>query len=242
MSGWWCFSPNTLLRWCLVWLQRNRQIEGKWPDSGPLGMCIAAHLPGGNAALSCTITLPLGRLAEPQVLRLLPNVIMTAPSSQMTVMKQELNIPHLRVSGEILCHLEFTCEPPWTRSSVSGICSLVKAPGVMLSIVISAWLSSIRLWFFLVMSVRNEMIILYVPCHHTDHDCDMKVKVSLMAPGGDIEAWQKDRAVHPCQGYDLVLPGIPCLTAQTESPCLHDPVQSVMSIFVLEPQGGKTAL
>lgn len=111
-------------------------------------MCIAAHLPGGNAALSCTITLPLGSLDEPQVLRFLPSVIMTAPSPQMTVMKQELNIPHLRVSGETLCHLEFTCEPPWTRSSVSGICSLVKAPGVMLSIVISAWLSSIRLWLF----------------------------------------------------------------------------------------------
>lgn len=86
------------------------------------------------------------------------------------------------------------------------------------------------------------MIVLHVPFHHTDHDCELKVKVSLMAPGGDSEAWQKDRAVHPWQGCDLVLPGIPCLTAQTEALCLHDPVQSVMSIFVLEPQGGKTAL
>lgn len=63
-------------------------------------MCIAAHLPGGDAALSCTITLPLGSVDEPQVLRFLPSVIMTTLSSQMTVMKQELNIPHLRMSGE----------------------------------------------------------------------------------------------------------------------------------------------
>ena len=86
------------------------------------------------------------------------------------------------------------------------------------------------------------MIVLHVPCHHTDHDCELKVKASLMAPGGDIKAWQKDRAVHPCQGCDLVLPGIPCLTAQTEALCLHYSVQSVTSIFVLEPQGGETAL
>ncbi|XP_069456443.1 sodium/potassium-transporting ATPase subunit beta-1-interacting protein 3 [Ovis canadensis] len=49
-------------------------------------MCIAAHLPGGDAALSCTITLPLGSVDEPQVLRFLPSVIMTTLSSQMTVL------------------------------------------------------------------------------------------------------------------------------------------------------------
>ena len=35
------------------------------------------------------------------------------------------------------------------------------------------------------------MIVLHVPCHHTDHDCELKVKVSLMAPGGDIKAGRK---------------------------------------------------
>ncbi|XP_055402361.1 sodium/potassium-transporting ATPase subunit beta-1-interacting protein 3 [Bubalus kerabau] len=55
-------------------------------------MCIAAHLPGGNAALSCTIMLPLGSLAEPQVLRFLPSVIMTAPSSQTTLSALERQI------------------------------------------------------------------------------------------------------------------------------------------------------
>lgn len=43
------------------------------------GHVYAAHLPGGDAALSCTITLPLGSVDEPQVLRFLPSVISDHP-------------------------------------------------------------------------------------------------------------------------------------------------------------------
>lgn len=145
-------------------LKGNSQILSGWAHASLPTFLVGVLLSAAQ------IPLPPGSLDQPCVPCILPRVFITAQSPPMTVMKQGLKTPHLRVSGETLCHLEFTCEPQWTRSSIFGICSLVNAPDLMLSFVITAQSGSINSCLS-VTSLRNEVIVSHVPCHHADHDC-----------------------------------------------------------------------